>query len=348
MIPIQKIAVDPNYGKFLQEIKNKILFAHINAVRRVNSELINLYWEIGKGIVEKQKRYGWGKSIVEKLSQDLQNTFKNAKGYSVQNLWYMRQVYIEYKDYPKLQQLVGEIPWGHNILILSKVKDIKEREYYLKSSAGMGWSRNVLLNQINAEAYNLQKQIPKQHNFPKTLPAHLMEQADESIKSVYNLDFLGITKPVLERELERRLVDKVKQFILELGYGFSFIGNQYKLILEDNEYYVDLLFFNRRLKCLVAIELKTGKFEPEYAGKMDFYLQLLNEQGKLRDENPSIGIILCAEKNNIVVEYALRNVKHPVGVAQYRLTTKLPKQYKGFLPTESELKQQIKKELKYE
>lgn len=342
MTIIQKIAVDLNYGEFLQEIKNKIISAHISVVRRVNKELINLYWEIGRSIVEKQKLYKWGQSIVEKLSKDLQSEFPNVQGFSSRNLWDMKRFHEAYKDYPILRQAVAEIPWGHHLVILNKISNIEERQYYIKASAEMGWSRNVLLNQINANAYNVQKQIPKQHNFPKTLPSHLMEQADESIKSVYNLDFLGITKPVLERELERRLVEKVKQFILELGYGFSFIGNQYKLKLGENEYFIDLLFFNRKLKSLVGIELKAGKFEPEYAGKMDFYLNLLNEQVKLKDENPSIGIILCAEKDNIVVEYALRSVKNPVGVAQYRLTTKLPKQFKGILPSEKEFKQQIK------
>lgn len=203
----------------------------------------------------------------------------------------MRLLYLEYNDNSKLAQLVREIPWGQNIVIMQKVKDVKEREYYIHATAKMGWSRNVLLNQIKADAYAL-GQRQKTHNFPRTLPIHLAEQANEAIKSVYTLDFLGITRPILERELEKRLVEKIKQFILELGYGFSFLGNQYRLMLGNNEYFVDLLFFNRKLKCLVAVELKTGKFEPEYAGKMDFYLHLLDEQVRLKDENPSIGIIL--------------------------------------------------------
>ena len=240
----------------------------------------------------------------------------------------MRQFYLEYKDDSILQQVVGELPWGHNILIFSRIKNKKEREYYLKASVEMGWSRNVLFNQIKAGAYEFSLK-QKTHNFSKTLPIHLIEQADESIRSVYNLDFLDITKSVIERKLERRLVERVKRFMLELGKGFSFLGNQYRLTLGNNEYFVDLLFFNRLLKCLVVIELKTGKFEPEYAGKMDFYLHLLDEQVKLKDENPSIGIILCAAKDNIVVEYALRSTKKPVGVAEYYLTNKLPKYLTG-------------------
>ncbi len=333
------------YVQFLNEIKSRIVTARIQAIRSVNKELIALYWDIGKSIVERQKEFGWGKGVVEQLSRDLTREYANFEGFSRDNLWRMRMFYLEYKDNQKLAQLVPELPWGHNILIMQKVKNAREREYYVTSSVQFGWSRNVLLNQIKADAYavSLRQKI---HNFPKVLSAHLSEQADEAIKSVYNLDFLGITKPVLEREIEKRLVERMKHFILELGYGFSFIGNQHRLTLGNNEYFIDLLFFNRKLKCLVAIELKTGKFEPEYAGKMDFYLNLLDEQVKLKGENPSIGIILCADKDNIVVEYALRSVKKPVGVAEYYLTKKLPRYLVGKLPDANALKLPIQEELK--
>jgi len=343
-----KALIKKEYGIFLNEIKSRIVSARIQAVRRVNKELISLYWDIGKSIVERQERFGWGKGVVEKLASDLAAEFNKAAGFSVQNLWRMRLLYLGYKDKPKLAQLVREIPWGQNIIIMQMVKDIKERQYYICATAEMGWSRNVLLNQIKAGAYQYQKNMPKQHNFPKALPKHLAEQADESIKSVYNLDFLDITKPMIEREIERRLVDKIRRFMLELGKGFCFIGNQYRLMLGNNEYFVDLLFFNRALKCLVAIELKTGKFEPEYAGKIDFYLHLLDEQVRLKDENPPIGIILCADKDNIVVEYALRSTKKPVGVAEYYLTKKLPKAFKGKLPDAKTLKLPLQQELKIE
>jgi predicted nuclease of restriction endonuclease-like (RecB) superfamily len=339
-----KTLMTREYVTFLNEIKSRIVAARIQAIRSVNKELINLYWDIGKTIVERQEQFGWGKGVVEQLSRDLTNEYANFEGFSRDNLWRMRMFYLAYKDHAKLAQLVPVLPWGHNILIMQKVKNAKEREYYIASCIKFGWSRNVLLNQIKADAYTLSLK-QKAHNFPKTLPAHLAEQADESIKSVYNLDFLGITKPVLERELERRLIEKIKQFILELGYGFSFIGNQYRLVLGNIEYFVDLLFFNRKLQCLVAVELKTGKFEPEYAGKMDFYLHLLDEQVKLEDENPSIGIILCAEKDNIVVEYALLSVKKPVGVAEYYLTKTLPKHLRGKLPEAEDLKLPIRQEL---
>ncbi|MDD5129816.1 MAG: PDDEXK nuclease domain-containing protein [Candidatus Omnitrophica bacterium] len=341
-----KSAISEEYIDFLNEIKSRIVTARVQAIRSVNKELIKLYWDIGKTIVQRQKKYRWGDAVVVKLANDLKEDFKTTFGFSTQNLWYMRQFYLEYKEDSILQQLVGELPWGHNILIFSRIKNKIEREYYLKSSAQMGWSRNVLLNQIKAGAYHYQKSMLKQHNFSKALPVYLNEQADESIKSVYNLDFLDITKSVVERELERRLVEKIKRFMLALGKGFSFLGHQYRLALRNNEYFVDLLFFNRVLKCLVAVELKTGKFEPEYAGKMDFYLQLLDEQIKLKDENPSIGIILCAAKDNIVVEYALRSVKKPIGVAEYYLTNKLPKYLAGKLPDASALRLPIREELR--
>ena len=340
-----KNIIGKEYIRFLSEIKSRIISARIKAVRSVNKELIKLYWDIGRSIIERQEKYKWGDAVVEKLANDLKEDFKSTFGFSVQNLWYMRQFYLEYKNDAILQQLVGELPWGHNILIFSQVKNKKERAYYLKASVEMGWSRNVLLNQIKAGAYQM-SQKQKQHNFERALPVHLTEQTQEAIKSVYNLDFLDIKKPVIERELERRLIEKIKRFMLELGKGFSFIGNQHRLTLGNNEYFVDLLFFNRVLKCLVAIELKTGKFEPEYAGKMDFYLNLLDEQVRLKDENPSIGIILCADKDNIVVEYALRSVKKPVGVAEYYLTNKLPKYLIGKLPDANALKLPIREELK--
>jgi predicted nuclease of restriction endonuclease-like (RecB) superfamily len=341
-----KVLVDKDYGKLLNEVKQKIQAAKIQVARSVNTDLIMLYFNIGRSIVEKQEKFGWGKSIVEQLANDLQGEYGNTTGYSVQNLWYMRQLFMEYKDYPKLQQLVGEIPWGQNILIMSKIKDNKEREYYLKSTAQMGWSRNVLLNFIKANSYENHLKNPKQHNFKKALPTHLAEQADEAMKSNYNLEFLGIKEPTLERVLENKMIEKVKRLIMELGYGFAFIGNQHKVSLGKKEYFVDLLFYHRKLRCLVAIELKAGGFLPEYAGKMNFYLNLLDEQVKMENENPSIGIILCAEKDHIEVEYALKGIEKPIGVANYQLTKSLPKKLTGQLPSAQELEKHITAELK--
>jgi predicted nuclease of restriction endonuclease-like (RecB) superfamily len=338
--------IETGYSVLLKEIKERIASARIKASHSVNKELLQLYWDIGRKIVLRQEKYGWGQGIVKQLAADLIEENGDTKGYSAQNLWYMRQLFIEYKDKPILQQLVGEIPWGQNMIIFSKIKDEKEREYYLKATAEMGWSRSVLVHQIKADAYKYHKKLPKQHNFTKALSVHLAEQADESLKSVYNLDFLDITKPVLERELERRLVERVKRFMLEMGKGFSFIGNQHRLTLGNSEYFVDLLFFNRILKCLVAVELKTVKFEVEHSAKMDLYLDLLNKQVKYRDENPSIGIIFCVEKDSVVVEYSMSRAVNPMGVAQYKLTSKPSSELKKLLPAEKEVKKGLMGEYK--
>ncbi len=267
------------------------------------------------------------------------------QGFSARNLWDMRRLYEEYQKTPHLRQFVAEIPWGQNLLILNSVKDWTARGYYLQMTGECGWSRNILLNQIKAKAYERHSLAPKQHNFAETLPEHLAEQADEAMKDVYMLDFLGISKPVLEREMERRMVNRIRDVILELGYGFTFIGNQYRVTLEEKEYFIDLLFYHRKLKCLVAIELKSGDFKPEYAGKMNFYLNILDDFVRESEENPSIGIILCAGSKRIEVEYALRSINKPVGVAEYTLTHDLPTELAGKLPNASEIEAEILREL---
>ena len=346
-----------SYNELLTEVHQQIETTRLTAALSVNKQLIILYWNIGKAILEKQKKFGWGKAVVERLSADLLDKYGSIHSYSSRNLWFMRQMYEEYaniisfiekqNDKPilkqavseleKMKQLVSEIPWGQNILILQKVKDIYERMFYLKATAANGWSRNVLLNQIKANAYHHFISNPKAHNFKKALPSYIAEQADEALKSHYNLEFLGINKPVHERKLELLMVENVKKLILELGYGFCFIGNQYKLSLKEKDYYIDLLFFHRKLKCLVAIEIKTCDFKPEFAGKMNFYLNLLDDHLRMEDENPSIGIILCAQKENLEVEYSLKTINKPVGIAEYQLTKNLPKKFIGKLPTIKEI-----------
>jgi predicted nuclease of restriction endonuclease-like (RecB) superfamily len=330
-----------DYLPFLEEIKGKIKSTHIQAYRRVNKEIILLYWDIGKRIVEKQEQFGWGKGIVEKLSNDLKKEFPTQTGYSVQNLWYMRQFYLTYKDFPNLQQLVGEIPWGQNLVIMSRVKDYKEREFYISKTAEYGWTRDVLVHQIEAGAH-LEIDAKKMHNFPQVLPGHLAEQADKALKDSYILDFLDISKPLQERQLEKKLIVRFKDFITELGLGFCFIGSQYKIKLSDKEYFIDLLFFHRKLRSLVAIKLKIGAFKPEYAGKMNFYLNLLDDFVRLPDENPSIGIIICKDRDRFDVEYALKRINSPIGVSGCKLAQKLPPNLKKALPTVEELREGLK------
>jgi len=336
---------EQDYLVFLNDVKTEIRSARIKVARAANRQLIQLYWWLGKSIAEKQEKLGWGKSVVEQLAKDLQRSFEGRSGFSTQNLWYMRQFYIEYQHDVDLQQLVGEIPWGQNLVIMSKVKDKTAREYYLKATLEMGWSRNVLLHQVKSQAYERHRLANKQHNFHKALPEHLAEQADQAMKDVYMLDMLGIEKPILELELEKRMVSKIKDVMMELGYGFAFIGNQYRIVANGKEYFIDLLFSNRRLNSLVAIELKVGQFQPEYAGKMNFYLNLLDDYVREPGENPSIGIILCTERDYFEVEYALRGLDKPVGVSEYLLTRELPDELKNKLPDPKQLENEIRKEI---
>ncbi len=361
-----KLIRSPHYAVWLGEVKSRIQSARISAARSVNRELILLYWDIGQGIVEKQKELGWGRSVVEQLSLDLRAEFPGMRGFSANNIWLMRQFYSEYSSRVFLEQFVQEIPskrlgspkatvgesaileqlvqeflspvpWGHLVEIVKKVKVPRERIYYLRATAQSGWTRAVLLNQIKANAYGRSLSKGKAHNFPLALPEHLAEQAEEALKSSYNLEFLGIGREIKERELEGKLIEKLKEFILELGYGFCFIARQHRVVAGTKEYFIDLLFYHRFLKCLVAFELKIGEFRPEFAGKMDFYLNVLNEKEQAIDDNPSIGIILCAEKDDVEVEFALKSKTNPIGVAEYYLEPSLPKELRGKLPTAEEL-----------
>ncbi|MBN1769443.1 MAG: DUF1016 family protein [Prolixibacteraceae bacterium] len=334
------------YNNFIGEIIETINSARYKAFKSLNKFHIGQNFEIGRIIVENQEKNKWGQSIVDNLSKDINKQIDGIKGYSPQNLWRMRQFYLEYMNEPELLEMALKIPWGQNMLIIQQLKDNKERKYYLHATEQLGWSRAVLLNQIKANAYQHQLTNKKTSNFNKALPVHLSEQANEALKSEYNLDFLGITKPILEKELENRLIENIRDLLLELGYGFSFIGNQYRLKLNQKEYFIDLLFYHRILKCLIAIELKTVEFEPEFAGKMNFYLELLDEQEKQADDIPSIGIILCPIKDNLEVEYALRTSNKPIGVSEYKLTHRLPEKYKGKVPTSKELKQMLTKAIR--
>ncbi len=330
------------YKGTLELIRNEIHSARYHVARSITKEHIMLYWKIGKIIAEKQEEQGWGKSIVEKLSGDLQKEYPESSGYSSRNIWDMRRFYVRYSGNEKLRQLVAEIPWGQNLLILTKVKDDDETLFYIKATKEYGWSRNVLLNQIKSKAYQRALSQNKTHNFETALPEYLSEQADEALKSEYNLEFLGLKEGVKERELEAKMIEKIREVIMEFGAGFTFLGNQYKIRLGEKEYFIDLLFFHRKLQCLVAVELKVGAFKPEYAGKLNFYLEILDDTERTDNENPSIGILLCAEKDTLEVEYALRTTKKPIGIAEYQLTKNLPKKYKNYLPDDKLIIEKLK------
>jgi predicted nuclease of restriction endonuclease-like (RecB) superfamily len=324
-----------DYQAFVTDIKEKIREAQYNALKAVNYELIDLNWYIGSSIVEKQELYGWGKSVVENLSKDLQNEFPGREGFSAQNLWRIRKFFLTYQRNEKLAPLVREIGWSHNVVIFEKCKDNLQKEFYLRMTKKYGWTKSILIHQIESLAY--EHYLINQTNFDKTLEEKYRHQANLAVKDSYNFDFLDLREEYNERELEVGLINNVRRFLLEMGGDFSFIGNQYKLEVEGNGFYIDLLLYHRRLKCLVAIEIKTTDFVPEYAGKMQFYLAVLDDKVKQKDENPSIGIIICKTKRRTVVEYALKNTNSPVGVADYSISKKLPEDLKGLLPTSEEI-----------
>ena len=324
-----------DYQSLLSDVKERVRSAQYAALKAVNKELIALYWEIGRLIVERQEAEGWGKSIVERLATDLQKEFPGVSGFSMQNIWYMRQLYQEYSPRAKLQPLVGEIGWTHNLIIMGRCKDFQEREFYLRMTRKFGWSKNVLIHQIDNQSY--EKSLLGQTNFNRTLSPKLRAQAKLAVKDEYTFDFLELGEEHSERELERDLIARIGEFLRAMGGMFAFIGNQFRLEVEGDEYFIDLLLFHRRLRSLVAIELKVGKFQPEFVGKMQFYLAALDSHTRQKDENPSIGIILCKEKKRTVVEYALRHADKPIGVATYEITKTLPKTLKGQLPSPEEI-----------
>lgn len=324
------VSIPRDYPQTLEEIKNRVRAAQYEALKAVNLELVALYWDIGGKIAQKQKDQGWGKSVVETLSKDLQNEFPGMSGFSAQNLWYMRQFHLAYAGHPKLQPLVGEISWSKHLIIMARCKDDLQREFYIRMTRKFGWTKDVLALHIQDQAY--EKTLLGQTNFEKNLPESLKNQAKLAVRDEYTFDFLELGEEHSERELERAIIARIEQFLREMGGMFAFMGSQYRLEIEGDEFFIDLLLYHRVLKCLVAVELKISDFKPEYVGKMQFYLAALDDRVRLPEENPSIGMILCREKKRAVVEYALRESNKPIGVASYRIVRRLPKELKGKLP----------------
>jgi predicted nuclease of restriction endonuclease-like (RecB) superfamily len=323
--------ISEDYRHLLVEVKQRIHSAQYEALKAVNKELIALYWDIGKMIVTRQEGNSWGKSVVEQLAKDLQTEFPGISGFSAANLWRMRLFYETYAENQKLAPMVREIGWTHNLVILEKCKDDLEREFYIKMTRKFGWTKNVLIHQIENRTY--EKTLLNQTNFDKVLPEEIRNQAKLAIKDEYTFDFLELADEHSERQLEQAILARVEPFLQEMGGMFGFLGSQYRLEVSDREYFIDLLLYHRQLKCLVAIELKTGEFIPEYVGKMQFYLAALDDLVRLKDENLSIGIILCKSKNKTIVEYALRESNKPIGVATYQIVSTVPQELKGQLPS---------------
>ena len=320
-----------NYKTLLTEIKARVRDARYAALKSVNKELIGLYWDIGRIIEERQQGITWGKSVVECLAGDLQKEFPGIHGFSAQNLWRMKQFYVAYSKNEKLSPMVREIGWTHNVLVLMGCKKDLEREFYIRMTRKYGWTKNILA--INIEAQTYKKYLLNQTNFKRTVPEKIRDQAKLAVKDEYTFDFLGLGEEHSERQLESALISKVNRFLTEMGGVFTFAGSQYRLEVGGEEYFIDILLYHRHLKCLVAVELKTGKFLPEYVGKMQFYLAVLDDKVKTREENPSIGIVLCRDKNRTIVEYALRESRKPIGIAAYKVVNSIPRELKGQLPT---------------
>lgn len=324
-----------DYTALLVQVKERVRSAQYEALKAVNKELVGLYWDIGRLLVGRQAGASWGKSVVERLSEDLRGEFPGIGGFSASNLWRMKNFYETYASSEKLAPLVREIAWSHNIVILERCEDSLQREFYIRMTRKFGWSKNVLIHQIENQGY--EKTLLGQTNFDQALTPDQRPQAKLAVKDDYTFDFLELGEAHSERELERALIARVEDFLRAMGGMFAFLGSQYRLEVEEKEYFIDLLLYHRRLKCLVAVELKVGEFEPEFVGKMQFYLAALDESVREKDENPSVGIILCKEKNRTIVEYALRDARKPIGVATYRIVKRLPKEFKGQLPSPDEI-----------
>lgn len=367
--PKDPAQVPSGYAAVLEDIKQRIRTAQIKASLSVNRELIKLYWSIGKTIVERQTAKGWGKAVVDRLAKDIQQEFPTTGGWSPSNVWRMRAFFLAWTeevlaqparelegehlkqaaselDGKNLPQAVSEIPWFHNVEIIQKIKDPVERLWYVRKTITNGWSRSVLLHWIDSDLYSRQGKAIT--SFDTALPAPESDLAREILKDPYNFDFLTLHDQASEKELEEGLIQHIRKFLLELGAGFAFVGQQVPLEVDGEDFYIDLLFYHLHLRCYLVIELKAGPFKPEYAGKMNFYLSAVDDLLRHPDDKPSIGIILCKTRSKIIAEYALRDLAKPVGVAQYitKLVESLPEDLKEELPSVEQIETELSSDLK--
>ncbi|WP_375331362.1 YhcG family protein [Candidatus Tisiphia endosymbiont of Oplodontha viridula] len=339
---MDKNIITTEYKEFLEQLKDRVTISRYKAALSVNKELIILYHHIGSEILQKQRNQDWGTKIIHNLSKDMLKAFPNMKGFSVTNLHNMRRFAELYTDYTILQQVAGELPWYHHVILMERVKEQEARIFYMQQAVQYGWSRAVMIHQIDMNLY-------KHHgkaitNFKEKLPSPTSDLANQILKDPYSFDFLSIGQDAHEREIEKSLIAHIEKFLMELGSGFSFIGRQYHLKVSKKDYYLDLLFYHLNLRCFIAIEIKAVEFEPEHAGKMNFYLSIIDDQIKHPTDNPSIGLILCKTKDQVLAEYALRDMTKPIGLAEYKLTESLPENIKTALPTIEELEDELSKD----
>jgi len=331
--------IPEGYEEFLRGLKERIRTAQVKAALAVNRELVLLYWRIGQDILERQRHSGWGSKVIDRLAADLRSAFPEMSGFSQRNLKYMRAFAEAWPDEDFVQQVAAQLPWFHNCTILDKLKNLAERIWYAQQTIENGWSRNILIHQIESNLFH--RKGKAMTNFDRTLPAPQSELAQQIIKDPYNFDFLSLGSEAKERDLERGLIAQLQKFLLELGVGFAFVGSQYPLEVDGEDFFIDLLFYHLKLRCFVVIDLKMDQFRPEYAGKMNFYLSAVDDLLKHSSDQPSLGIILCKTKKKMVVEYALRDTSKPLGVAEYRITAALPERLKGNLPSIEDLEAEL-------
>ncbi len=343
-----------NYAAIIAQIKTEIETARLKASASVNHHLLILYWKIGNIILQQQNLEGWGTKVTERLSNDLRKEFPDMKGTSTRNLKYMRAFAEAYPEFVQaalaqidesaiVQVPLAQIPWYHHITIIDKVKNVEERIFYIKKTAANSWSRNVLVHQIESKLYH--RQGNSVNNFVQTLPAPHSDLAKEMLKDPYKFDFLTLAENYFEKDLEDGLVGHITRFLLELGAGFSYVGRQYNLEVGGEDFYIDLLFYHLKLRSYVVIELKTGKFMPEYASKLNFYLSAVDDMLKHPLDNPTLGILICKEHNKVIAEYALRDINKPIGIAAYELTQAIPENFKGSLPTIEDIENELKTDI---
>lgn len=329
----------PEYISIVENIKHEITAAQYRAAVHVNADLLLLYHSIGC-IINDHK--SWGNKFIDNLATDIKMSLPESKGYSVRNLKYMAKFAEAYPDREFVQQVVAQIPWGHNIILMDKVSNPDERVWYIQKAIENSWSRNVLVHQIESGLYKRQVSAEKVSNFEHRLPSPQSELAVQTMKDPYVFDFIPFREDMLERDIEQALVRDITKLLLELGTGFAFVGNQYHLNVGGDDFYIDLLFYNLNLRCYVVIELKTGDFKPEYAGQLNFYLSAVDGILKKEHDNPSIGLLLCKSKNNLVAEYSLKDISKPIGVSEYKVTSNLPDDLEDQLPSIEDIQKRIR------
>ena len=333
------VPLPADYSAWLAELKARIHTAQQRASLAVNRELVLLYWQIGRDILARQGREGWGAKVIERLAQDLRNTFPDMKGFSPRNLKYMRAFAEAWPEGEFVQEVLAQLPWYHQLALLDKLPNSETRRWYAAKAIEHNWSRNILVMQI--ETGLLERSGQATTNFPVSLPKPQSDLARESLKDPYRFDFLGLTDEAQEREIEHALVKHVTEFLLELGAGFAFVGRQVLLNVGGDEFFIDLLFYHLKLRCYVVIELKGGKFKPEHLGQLGFYLTAVDRQVKSEHDNPTIGLLLCKSKNKIVAEYALGDKSQPMGIAEYKLLDSLPAELQTSLPSIEAIEQAL-------